>query len=99
MQIRQEQLLFAQLKRVRHLCVILLFAKYKQWGTVTTSNKIYGSPFTITFPKSVLAVIPVHKAGEYAGISLGDNLNNVGFQCWYSITANTMNACYIAIGY
>ena len=70
-----------------------------QWGTITTSNKGYGSPFTITFPKSVLAVIPVHKAGEYAGISLGDKWNNVGFQCWYSMTTNTLNACYIAIGY
>nr|DAI59990.1 MAG TPA: Putative tail fiber protein fold, Tail fiber, receptor [Caudoviricetes sp.] len=72
---------------------------FQQWGTITTSNKGYGSPFTITFPKSVLAVIPVHKAGEYAGISLGDKWNNVGFQCWYSMTTNTLNACYIAIGY
>lgn len=96
MQIRQEQLLFAQLKRVRHLCVILLFAKYKQCG-LSGVNQI--SPVCITLPISYPAshvsasVIDWGAAGKAYGVNLEQSVLNI-------VAPETpFSAFWISIGY
>lgn len=70
----------------------------RQWGTLQTYSSAYSTPYTISFTKNAWAVIPVHVAGEYAGISIGNGTNNIAFQCMYSVNVDHMNAMYIAIG-